>query len=433
MDLSDTLPIQRLLRTIVQKDCPRETAVQAVSEYAAATNWRNTALWTACTEGTPKYDGHSEFVHIVCQLSVAGFVFRALKFFQDSGGIVPKEVFLPLFLNYQTDAARSEELLKAACAISGKLARRRVPHAVIKGAWTRLSLYDNSKVRTYSDLDFLIDQTDLAAICRCLEEEGFAQGQYDEGQDRILPHADAAVNAAVVPEHSTHPLAWSKVPENRPNKTIMSVLTVEPHTAISWQLGVSKGAVYPSNDELLRGAETLECEYGAMRGLSRKHAFFACCASIYSDAKSRFAIEWGCDFRMVKLCDCLTFLQQADRAWIEDIWSSAAKSNMLEPIELCARFLETMYEFPALWDLRPKGYEPLCDIEEYWGYNCADGKFAPGAKWRTPFPERYFQPMRMLEVLDNIKGKSDADWGDQTESIKTLQSIPADWRGKNGI
>jgi hypothetical protein len=143
---------RRLARAVVSCFCPFEAAKQDLQQFGVR-DWQRTLDW----------------------LDDSGLALYFLRHLQTTHTteMIPPEVLSRIELNFIHNQARWERLTEEFARINKEFQLAGMPYAVIKGLSLVPDYCPDTRLRTPSDLDFLIEKKDLPIVSRVLEKLGY--------------------------------------------------------------------------------------------------------------------------------------------------------------------------------------------------------------------------------------------------------------------
>lgn len=339
------------------------------------------------------------------QQKVTGMLYRLLKKYTDFKKSSFQIFFNKIEMDYKLENAFSIGLLEIACEISSYLEKKGVVHAILKGPWTRIKIYNELPIRLFADLDILIAKKNLPVLYTILERNGFICGKYDRSTNVISVREKSERRRYML--LFSHPAPYIK--HSDISKSLL--YGVEPHYDIA--VAGKQGRRIPNlpTDLLLGYVEKTISSFGSLYGLSNVNSFIAAALSIYKDAKGMPTIRHSADCRLMKLCDLRELLHILDHADIMKICDMANEYGFVKHIKLCNEYLKIIYEEYAFEPYMKYLNNEIVNIDEYGN---EDGFYdSDGGVWCQSLLERYFNPRRVELLANNKRLKK----GDTQKSI----------------
>jgi hypothetical protein len=194
--------------------------------------------------------GTKEWQHILDWLDDSGLALYFLRHLRNthSTGIVPPQVLLRLEANFLNNQVRWQRLVEEFAGINEEFRRAGIRFAVIKGLSLIPDYCPDTRLRTPSDLDFLIEEKDLHIATWVLEKLGYRtkdrsaiEVQFWRPSARLPEKSDDPYSVSTEAMVELHFRFWQETHRISLTEPLFSLDDVIPH---SWQ-----GIEFPVLDE----------------------------------------------------------------------------------------------------------------------------------------------------------------------------------------
>lgn len=290
-----------------------------------------------------------------------------------------------LKLSYQSNRLRNLALYEEFAFLMRAFNSRNVVAVARKGLLLAQEVYQDIGVRQMSDLDLLIAEHDVDAVCEVLNEVGYSQGEIVHGLRRLSQ-----------PKRSTM-LTWGLYMNNLPP---FRRLTDDPwvecfEVDICKNLFLPKSGFHLETDQLLERVESISLGGETAYCLSKEDMLLDLCGHLYKEATTVAWIRQGIDLHLIKFCDIAEFVRSVSETIDWDIFLSRVKTNeLVHPMYYSLHYTDILYPqvIPSfiLDELRPS------DLSYLDKYGFVD--YREPATWKSEFLTRLFDTGRRIDI-----------------------------------
>jgi Uncharacterised nucleotidyltransferase len=310
-------------------------------------------------------------------------------------GIHDGRDFKPWFIWKQLDGlSRAQHVLAAEhleqnARLVAELDRRGIPCVLLKGAALTLLGYRALGLRWFEDNDFLFDRAHLTEVADVMRSFGYIQGRWNPGTRQMEPASRREVLLHSVTSHETFPYA-----RHLPDALLLTDHVVDVHFSVDLLTNNSSDDAVRS---LLDRRIALDVEgAGPIWTLHQDDMFVFVCVHLQREACNRREVEEVKDLALYKLVDLLALLGSSTYPVDPDaVVRRARQLGFVREVYFALVYLDALFpgRVPAhvLSALRT---EPLSYLHE------VRHNGTPIHTWRRPIVERFFDPLRQLELTD---------------------------------
>ena len=226
--------------------------------------------------------------------------------------------------NYIKNMEKLSELNK----ISKAMQENNVLFSPVKGGYLIDNVYKNRKIRATNDIDALIKRKDIKKIDEIMNSNGYIQGRYDLGNNRIV--APTRDEKMLYKLNMYSLLPYIKIDNDIPKRTVIFDLSF----ALDFSLNTKPV------EEMLDMA--LQTENGLE--LLPEHFLVHMCCHHYREASNVAWIMIGKDLNLIKFCDVREFiLQKMNTASIAKAIQFAKNYNLEKALYFTIYFTREIY------------------------------------------------------------------------------------------
>lgn len=280
---------------------------------------------------------------------------------------------------------RNKAYIKEALTLSEALYQKNLKVAIIKGIYLSKNCYSSIGLRTFNDIDFLMNRTDAEETLKVLKENDYIQADYDRNTFEVLP---ASRKQIMIHELSTHELQECL---KETSNEFVRLYQVDVNHDILW--GGKCPYKVPTLELLERGAYYIEgTDHYFLLSLEDNLIQLAC--HLYKEA---VLMNWISDLRDLRLYKFLDFEvliceKGADIDWVK-LLELVKKYDLMKVIYYSFWHVNTLYPqlIPSfvLDELNPGDSAYL---------NAYAIETENPKMWEKPFLERLFNHHRSEEI-----------------------------------
>lgn len=296
---------------------------------------------------------------------------------------------------------RNQQYFKELSEIYEDFAKEDLRTVILKGNYLAAKVYPECYMRTFNDLDILIDIKDGDKLVSILEERGYIQGDYDKQEEKVIP---ATRRQKMMHQMSTHELeaCWKQTDD-----TVVPVFEVDLNHSIMWK----GNCPYEINTRmLLDRAKQDSLEDKTVYTLNCEDFLFQLACHLYKEA---VVINWIADLRDLKL---YKFADIATYVWKygEEInWKELLKFSEVNQthkiLYYVFYYVNYLYgDFIPQWVMEAVEQRDKKMLNQYGVEN--DKPFT----WKSEFHERLFNDKHIREVEEKAMNKFKEFWDNRT-------------------
>lgn len=334
-----------------------------------------------------------DWVEILGQLSynrASGIAYHIFKENSFLFKLSNREVNLSLYLSNEAQSVRTRTHRKIIYEMSKHLQESKIPHAFLKGSILANSIYPLG-CRISSDVDILLNTSDLTACGKILKGIGYIQGFYDRTNDSIRP-ADRKEIIQYRMNYGEIVPFLKKIDEPG-----MPLAEIDINFSLSWMAQGTEDAV----SSFLQNCENYELEGGHLvQSFQREYFLAHLCAHLYKEACVLEWVKGSRDLGLYKFIDIYAFVTDLKKPinWAKFV-EIAKLNNIIR--ESYYSLIYTRELFPLLYHdkefciaieaIKPEDTSFINEVVE--GAN-PNNKYV----WTKPFLERFFDYKRYYSL-----------------------------------
>lgn len=262
-----------------------------------------------------------------------------------------------------------------------------IPVGVLRGA-AIATLYNDSNVRYYKDVDLLIDQQDHLTIHQILERMGYIQGNIDKANNAIIP-ASATEKERQFQEKRLHPYL-------KPAPELQDFYIIEPHINF---FEACEPYQLPMKQLVSKiGGEGAIARLAQLPTLPPEEFLLELCIHIHSHAFALPSLRSGTDLLLYRWLDLAVVLGRLSEefSW-ERFYRMVKEMQVLFPVAFSLVTLRQIYAIsvPEIEQIIPLDFEQ--QSQQIWYFDVS-GAYVPVTSLKVPHALRLFDrsPYRML-------------------------------------
>lgn len=277
---------------------------------------------------------------------------------------LPKYVCNLFDLHWKWTILKSNSYFKHIGEIATMLNKAGIPYAFIKGFDLIDKLYCNKSeyIRTFNDLDILVEPKHLDKIEKLFLDKGFVFGNYDFNENRVEPADRYEIMKMKMTSHQLYPLV-KKV--NYDNEGVFAgPINIDINFTI-FDGGKSIPAI--STERLLKTA----CIRKAFNGIEYSsldiyYTFVQLVCHLYREAHTEVFIEQKNDISLQKFYDIYEYLMWAENKWdIRKLVEIIYDANLSESFWFVLFLTDILYETTFLSTILNKQTDYMEKYEDY--------------------------------------------------------------------
>jgi len=280
------------------------------------------------------------------------------------------ENFLPTYiyhmfdLHWKSTVLKTNSYFKYIGEIAEILNSAKIPYAFIKGFDLIDKLYCNKSlyVRTFNDLDILVEPNNLNKIEKIFLDKGFVFGHYDFVENKLVPADRYEIIKMKMTSHQLYSLV-KKV--NYDNEGVfVGPIYIDINFTI-FDGGKSIPAI--PTKRLLETA----CIRKAFNGIEYRtldiyYTFVQLVCHLYREAHTEVFIEQKNDISLQKFCDIYEYLMWAENKWdIKKLAEIIHDANLSESFWFVLYFTDLLYQTTFLTMILNKQTDYVDKYEQY--------------------------------------------------------------------
>lgn len=326
-------------------------------------------------------------------LNVMYYHFKRLKVFK----MLSEEVLRIMKTQAAVTQLRNDFYFEELAGIYEDFAKENIRTAILKGNYLAARVYPKTYMRTFNDLDLLIDIKDGDKLVQVLEERGYIQGDYDKQDEKVIP---ASRRQKMMHQMSTHELeaCWKKTDD-----VVVPVFEVDLNHSIMWK-GNCPYEI-PSSILLDRAKKDELCG-STVYTLNCEDFLFQLACHLYKEA---VVINWIADMRDLKLYkfgDIATYIWKYDDIidW-ENLLKFSEKNGTHKILYYVFYYVNYLYG-----DVIPRFIMEQLEQEDKEMLNQYGVENDKPFTWKSEFYERLFNDKHIREVEEKAMNKYKEFW-----------------------
>ena len=269
------------------------------------------------------------------------------------------------------------------------LSAERIPFAVVKGAVLSQTAYGSVNKRVSGDVDMLIRREDADTVKRIFREQGFIQGQLQDG--RVVPFTRAEQLFYASASHQLAPFMREE------SDLLCPYINVDVNFDIFW----GESEKHADMSFVLSEMEQTTICGVKVQKLPAEMEFIAMCLHHYKDMNSLYLLYNG-NLKLSLFCDLLFYIRYNDLC-TSKLLKLAQELSVAPYLYYCLHYTNLLFDDPKVQTLRdametPAGHELL---------SCYGLTEEERKEWTIPFEERLFGS-GMRAYLE--AGFTESDW-----------------------
>jgi hypothetical protein len=261
---------------------------------------------------------------------------------------------------------------------------------LLKGGAVARMGYRDPGMRFFGDNDLLFHRADLGRVGTILRDAGYVQGRWDAGEAVIVPAARREIMLHSVHSHETFPYVCAT-----PSAHVATIHEVDVHFSVDL---LSSNNTDGTVDDILARRIEVDGPGGPVWTPHQEDMFTFVAVHFEREATHISEVASTKDLLLYKLLDLLAMLSSA--AYPLDpkaVVRRAEELGMSRELYFSLSYLDEVYPGRVPADLlaasRPATTAYLHEVRDNTG---------PLHTWQAPLLERFFNPLRQLELADTV-------------------------------
>lgn len=245
--------------------------------------------------------------------------------------MLPKEVQRSFEMAAIGNAYKNKIFMEEIERINTYLKKNKIEFVFLKGAILNNIYYESIEIRSSSDIDLLVNYTDLKKIDQFLCDEGYCQGRYDEQTNKISEVRRKDKIFWLSQTHQTYP--YRKII----NDEYINRIKIDINYSINFGEGLNE-----LDKKLTKKFIDERNIINNWPSLNIENLIIMLCNHVYKEAISPWEKKDSLDLSLYKFYDVYYLIMTKPVNWYK-VLSTSREFDLMEPVQFVLSFIKNLF------------------------------------------------------------------------------------------